>query len=103
MLNGVSNTNNAGNDSFVYTYENYDERRRHTNRHASREVSWTNIGYNDSQLASVAITPGRNLAYGYNSRGIRTSQGGDATLAVNELAGHQPHPSEAWLQSDPPD
>lgn len=85
LLSGVSNTNNAGNDSFDYTYQNYDERRRHKNRLAGRGVSWTTINYSGSQLEEVRVSLGRTLAYGYNTRGTRTGQGADATLAANGL------------------
>jgi len=74
LLAGVQNTV-LGGQTYSYSFTDFDKR-RYKNRGAIPGVSWTGLTYDAAdQLTGGQVQPGRTLAYRYNARGNRESQG----------------------------
>lgn len=78
LLTKLENAANGG-DAYNYEYKEYDARRRIGKREASPGVSWSGIIYGDKDELKGArlLNAGREVTYGYNSRGNRISQWAD--------------------------
>jgi RHS repeat-associated protein len=75
LLSSVGQAN-AGGTSFNYTYGQYDPQRRMVTRTASPGVSWNSMTYDSqNELTGANLSTGQAVAYSYNSRGNRVSQG----------------------------